>query len=108
MAPKLNDLCQSLNQSAVYFEQTACQVLDLFDKNSNDLLNGILFSQKVPYYDDLDCITLATQGSCLVFISVPSVQNMLTTVWNGELDYEPALKAKLKVYIVTKLILIKI
>ena len=50
MAPQLNDLCQGLNESAVYFEKTACEVLEIFDKNQNNLFNVILFSQVLINY----------------------------------------------------------
>lgn len=101
MAPKLNDLHNSLNESSVYFENTACQVLAIFDKNSNDLFNDLLFYQKVPYYNNLDCITLALQGSCLKFISVPSVQNLVTKVWDGEVDTKRSVGSHLKVKFVS-------
>jgi hypothetical protein len=62
-------------------------------------MNGILLLQKIPYYNNLDCLQMADESNCLKFISLPSVQNLVTSVWNGQITYKSGLLYNLKVSI---------
>ena len=50
-------------------------------------------------YFDLNILEMAELGDCKKFISQPTVQNMLTSVWIGQESYKTGLKKTLKVYI---------
>jgi hypothetical protein len=54
-------------------------------------MNGILLLQKIPYYNNLDCLQMADESNCLKFISLPSVQNLVSSVWNGQISYKSGL-----------------
>jgi hypothetical protein len=73
----------------------SCQVLNLFDHSHDDLINGIILLQKVPYYK-LDCLQLAVEADCLRFISLSPVQNLLTDIWNGKIEPKRGFKANFK------------
>ena len=45
-----------------YFENLACDVLNKFDETSDDLANGVLMLQKIPYYK-LNCLEMAFEGN---------------------------------------------
>ena len=80
-----------------YFEGAACGVLTLFDDNSDDLMNGVILLQKVPYYKDLNALEMAIQGNCLKFISLSCVQTLITSVWNGDIASKEGFIATFKV-----------
>jgi hypothetical protein len=40
-------------------EDMACNVLRLFDSASDDLINGVLLLQKIPYFK-IDCLKMGT------------------------------------------------
>lgn len=71
--------------------------MKLFDEHSDDLINGIILLQKVPYYDDLDCLEMAVEGGCLRFISLSCVQTLITHIWNGDIALKEGFKASLRV-----------
>jgi hypothetical protein len=73
----------------------SCEVLQLMDQGQDDILNGIVLLQKVPYYN-MDCLQLAVEAGCLRFISLGSVQNLITDIWNGKIEPKNGLKASLK------------
>ena len=50
-------------------------------------------------YFDLNILEMAELGDCKKFISQPTVQNILTSVWIGQESYKTGLKKTLKVYI---------
>ena len=58
-------------------EEMACAVLCLFDAMTDDLINGVLLLQKIPYYK-INCLKMADEADCLKFISLPCVQDILT------------------------------
>ena len=74
----------------------ACGVLEIFDSTSDDCINGIILLQKIPYYD-LNCLQLAVEAKCLKFISLSTVQNLLTEIWNGRIETRGGLNGTLKV-----------
>lgn len=74
----------------------ACGVLKIFDNLSDDLINGIILLQKIPYYN-LDCLQLAVEANCLEFISLSTVQNLLTEIWHGRIEIKSGFKASLNV-----------
>ena len=65
-----------------YCEYLAIGVLDIYDTNTEDeenihiLLDNIEFFQMTP-------LDMALIGDCKNFVSHPSVQNLLTKIWNG-------------------------
>lgn len=80
-----------------YFENTACEVLYLYDIDSDDFMNGIILLQKISYYSNLDCLKMAVEANCLKFISLPAVQNLITSVWDGQVIYKPNFTFRFKV-----------
>ena len=78
------------------FEEMSCQVLSIFDRSSDDIINGIILQQKVPYYG-LDCLQMAVEAKCMKFISLSSVQNLLTDIWNGKIENKAGIKGSVKV-----------
>ncbi|CAF0758789.1 unnamed protein product [Brachionus calyciflorus] len=94
MSIHLGDLEDDLNLQADEFEEMACGVLNIFDNLSDDLINGIILLQKISYYD-LECLRIAVEARCLKFIALPTVQNLLTDIWNGRLEHKDGIKASL-------------
>lgn len=74
----------------------ACGVLEIFDSTSDDIVNGVILLQKIPYYS-LDCLQMAVEAKCLKFIALSSVQNLLTDIWNGRIEIKSGLKGSIKV-----------
>jgi hypothetical protein len=74
----------------------ACGVLNIFDNNSNDLINGIVLLQIIPYFG-IDCLQMAVEARCLKFLALPTVQNLVTDIWNGKISSKSGFKAALKV-----------
>jgi hypothetical protein len=60
-------------------------------------MNKLILLQKIPFYEDLDCLELAIQGNCKKFISLTCVQNLITEIWNGEVNVKGGFKGSLKV-----------
>ena len=70
--------------STSYFEGAACGVLTLIAYHIDDLnKQKMILLEEVPYYGDLNALEMAVRGNCLKFISQSTVQNHLTSVWNG-------------------------
>ena len=78
------------------FEDMACGVLEIFDSRMDDIVNGVVLLQKIPYYG-LNCLQLAVEAKCLKFISLSTVQNLLTEIWNGRVETKSGLKGFIKV-----------
>lgn len=74
----------------------ACSVFDICDDLSIDFVNSIILLQKIPYYN-INCLQMAYEAKCLKFISLASVQNLLTDIWHGKMEIRSGLKASLKV-----------
>ena len=74
----------------------ACGVLNIFDSFSNDLINGVILLQNIPYFN-LNCLEMAVEAKCLKFISLPSVQNLLTDIWNGKIVFKTSFKSGIAV-----------
>ena len=66
------------------FENLACGVLTEFDENTIEIENEINLLTKNEIYD-MNCLQLAQKGECLEFMSLPSVQNLLTKHWYNEI-----------------------
>jgi len=74
----------------------ACGVLNIFDSFSNDLINGVILLQNIPYFN-LNCLEMAVEAKCLKFISLASVQNLLTDIWNGKIVFKTSFKSGIAV-----------
>jgi hypothetical protein len=74
----------------------AIGVLNIFDEASIDLINGVILLQKIPYYN-MNCLEMASEARSQKFLSVTSVQNLLTEIWFGKIDFKNGLKSNLKV-----------
>ncbi len=72
--------------------------MNIFDLDSDDFMNGMLLLQKIPYYNNLDCLKMAVEANCIQFISMPAVQNLITNIWYGQIVYKSDLKFILKVF----------
>jgi len=62
------------------FEEMSIGVLNIFDESSVDGLNGVILLQKIPYYN-MNCLEMASESKSQKFLSVTSVQNLLTEIW---------------------------
>lgn len=80
-----------------YFEDMACEVFDICDDLSIDFVNSIILLQKIPYYN-INCLQMAYEAKCLKFISLPSVQTLLSDIWNGKMEVKNSIKDSLKVF----------
>ena len=63
----------------------AIGVYNIFDNVSNNLINGVILLQKIPYYN-LNCLDLAAVSNCQRFIAMKSVQNVLSDIWMGKIE----------------------
>ena len=76
----------------------AIGVLNLFDSTTDDLINGVILLRKIPYFN-LDCLQMAVEANCQKFVSLTSVQNLLTDIWYGKVSSKSGIKANIKVKI---------
>ena len=76
----------------------AIGIFNMFDKDSKNLLNGVLLQQNNPYYN-LNCLKIAAESESKNFLSLPSVQKFLNEIWIGKLEFEGNLKTYFKVLI---------
>ena len=74
------------------FETMACDVITMLDIYTNDLTSGVILLQKIPHYG-LDCLELAEEAKCLRFLSLYSVQNIITDIWHGKIEQKRGFKA---------------
>ena len=77
------------------FENLAIGVLNIFDLNSDDLINSIVLLRQINIYG-MDCLQMAVEARCLKFVSLPTVQILITEIWNGNLTMSKGFKANLK------------
>ncbi len=75
----------------------AIGVLNIFDEASVDLINGVILLQKIPYYN-MNCLEMASKATSQRFISVTSVQNLLSEIWFGKVDFKDGFESNLKVF----------
>ncbi len=63
----------------------ACDILEEFDKNSEEINSAVLILQKNFKYFNQDCFELAIQDDnvCMKFISSPYVNNVILKLWRG-------------------------
>jgi len=65
----------------------ASGVYQIFDSSSNNLINGVILLQKIPYYN-LNCLDMAAKADSQQFIAMQSVQNVLSEIWMGKIKIE--------------------
>jgi hypothetical protein len=70
----------------------ACDVITMLDIYTDDLTSGVILLQKIPHYG-LDCLELAEEAKCLRFLSLYSVQNIITDIWHGKIEQKRGFKA---------------
>ena len=58
----------------------AIGVLNIFDESTIDLINGVILLQQIPYFN-MNCLEMASESRSQRFLSVASVQNLLTEIW---------------------------
>jgi hypothetical protein len=75
----------------------AIGVMNIFDEASVDLINGVILLQNIPYYN-MNCLEMASEARSQRFISVTPVQNLLTEIWFGKIDFKDGFKSNLKVF----------
>ena len=97
MSKRLTDLEKELDRYANYFEEMAIGVLNIFDATTDDLINGVILLRKIPFYN-LDCLQMAVIADCKTFVSLSSVQNLLTDIWHGKIIANAGFKAGFKVF----------
>ena len=81
------------------FEEMAIGVLTLFDKSTDDIINGVILLRKIPFYN-LDCLQMAVEADCQKFVSLSCVQNLLTDIWYGKIQIKSGLRGKIWVNLV--------
>lgn len=74
----------------------AIGVLNIFDGTTDDLINGVILLRKIPMFN-LDCLQMAVEADCQKFVSLSSVQNLLTDIWLGKVTSKSGSKATIKV-----------
>lgn len=74
--------------------------------NSIDFKNGILLLQKIPYYNNLDCLQMAVESNCIHFLATPAVQNLITNIWNGKIAHKYGFRFTLNVISICSLVYI--
>ena len=77
----------------------AIGVLTLFDKSTDDIINGVILLRKIPFYN-LDCLQMAVEADCQKFVSLSCVQNLLTDIWYGKIQIKSGLRGKIWVNLV--------
>ena len=65
----------------------ASGVYNLLDSSSNNLINGVVLLQEIPYYK-LSCLDMAARADSQQFIAMQSIQNVLTDIWVGKIKIE--------------------
>jgi hypothetical protein len=81
-----------------YFEDVAISVIEIFDDNTEDEYNLDILMCKIKYFN-LNILEMAELGDCKKFISQPTVQNILTSVWLGQESYKTGFTKTFKVLI---------
>jgi hypothetical protein len=64
------------------FEDLAVGVLDTFDMNTHDWVNGVILLRRCPYFN-ISLLQMSVEANCRRFVAQPAVQNLLTYIWNG-------------------------
>lgn len=59
----------------------ACGIVDIFESNCDDSTTEVILIQKIPYFG-VNCLTIADEAGCLKFISLISVQNLISYIWD--------------------------
>jgi len=90
IASQFTDLGNELRKSADDFEDMAIGVLQIFDKTTDDILNGVILLRRIPFYG-LDCLQMAVEGDCQKFVALSAVQNLLTDIWYGKIEINDGL-----------------
>ena len=75
----------------------AIGVLSLFDENEPDYKNQTILLNGVRELDDKNCLDLAVEGQHQQFVATPSVQGVITKIWNGFLTPSTNIGSKIKV-----------
>ena len=70
--------------------------MSIFDDNTDDKYNLDILMSKIMYFN-LNILEMAEIGDCKKFISEPTVQNILTSVWLGQESYKTGFIKNLKV-----------
>jgi hypothetical protein len=79
-----------------YFEDLAINVLTIFDDYTDDRYNLDILMSKITYFN-LNILQMAEIGDCKRFISQPTVQNILTSIWLGQESYKTGYRKTIKV-----------
>ena len=78
------------------FEDMAIGVMNVFDNNTRDSMNGVLMKTEVPFMKH-DFLYFAVQCECKNFVALPSIQSVITDLWYGLLIHKAGTQFKLKV-----------
>ncbi len=74
------------------FEDLAIGVLETFDMNTDDWINGVILLRRCPYFN-VNLLQMAVEADCKRFVAQSAVQNLLTYIWNGKLTPRAGLMA---------------
>lgn len=94
MSTEIPDLTGDIIKVAHDFEEMAIGVLNIFDKSTDDIINGVILLRKIPFYN-MDCLQMAVEGDCQKFVALSSVQNLLTDIWFGKVHYTPGVRGRI-------------
>lgn len=89
------------------YNEMASGVYNLLDSSSNNLINGVVLLQEIPYYK-LSCLEMAARADSQQFIAMQSIQNVLADIWVGKIKIEHNFVNNLKVICFILLFITKI
>jgi hypothetical protein len=70
--------------------------LDVFDANTDDRINRDILMNKILYFQ-IDTLQMAQIGDCKQFVAHSAVQNLLTSIWLGQISFKIGFKQNMKV-----------
>ena len=94
MSSEVSDLNTDIIKVAKDFEEMAIGVINIFDKSTDDIINGVILLRKIPFYN-LDCLQMAVEGDCQKFVALSSVQSLLTDIWYGKVQVTTGFKGRI-------------
>ncbi len=78
-----------------YFENLSLGVLNVFDINTDDRINIEILLNRILYFKT-HTLQMAQIGDCKQFVAHPAVQNLLTSIWIGQISFKIGFKQNLK------------
>ncbi len=87
-----------------YFENTAIEILDLYDIKEDDESNDYLLLSELNYFN-CHLLRIAYNGGCKRFISTDTVQRVIYNIWTSSIIFSPDKILSFKKFTISKVIL---